>query len=59
MRKSVSAFLKSDRLSPGSKGILLVRGAYFVTIWVAILISSFAIMHPMGANNCITMGRPW
>ena len=57
MKKSISSFINSDRLSPGAKGVLLVVGAYFATIWAAILIIALALIILMGVSSCSTMGR--
>ena len=57
MSKQESSLLKSDELKPETKGLLLVIGAYFVTIIIAIVIIVFAIMLLTGSNSCSTMGR--
>jgi hypothetical protein len=51
------SILKSDELKPETKGLLLVVGAYFVTIIIAIIIIVLAIMLLSGSNSCSTMGR--
>ncbi|MCP4168881.1 MAG: hypothetical protein GY759_23705 [Chloroflexi bacterium] len=45
-------------MSTNSKGVLLVVGAYIVTMGVAVLIVTIAIMILlMGTHGCSTMGR--
>ena len=55
--KSDPTLQKLSKLNPVARGVLLVVGAYFITIWLAIFIISIAFMILMDTSSCSTMGR--
>ncbi len=57
MRKPISSFVESDKLSPGAKGVLLVIGAYFVTLCAAVFIITVTILMLLEETHCSVMSR--
>jgi len=46
----------SDNMSTGTKGVLLVIGAYIVTIVAAIIIIAIFVTFLIDTHNCYSMG---
>ena len=46
-----------NKLDAGVRGVLLVIGAYMLTIWVAIFSIVFAVMFLIDTHNCSAMAQ--